>query len=296
MEEVLEYIKQHIFGNSYARMIAVAVIIALTIILRMIVVKIFNRFIDKSSNEVKNDPTNYKFLKHAISALIYIVGFSVAIYTIPSLRSLANSMLAGAGILAVAIGFASQQAFSNIISGVFIIIFKPFRVNDRLEIKDTIKGVVEDITLRHTVIRNYENRRVVIPNSIISQETLINADLVEERICKILDLGIAYSANIKKAREIIQEECLNHPSSIDARNDDEIKNNEHPIQVRVTGWGDSSINIRVWVWTADAPTGYKMGCDLYESIKERFDANGIEIPYPYRTIVYKTDIDKQPIN
>jgi len=71
-------------------------------------------------------------------------------------------MLAGAGILAVAVGFASQAALSNIISGVFVVIFKPFRVGDRLKINE-LTGVVEDITLRHTVIRDLENKRIIIP-------------------------------------------------------------------------------------------------------------------------------------
>ena len=130
MEKVIEYLKLNLFENSYSRMVIAALIIVATILLRLLVVKLFNKYITKSTKEVKNDPTNYKFLKHAISALIYIIGFSIAIYTVPALRTLANSLLAGAGILAVAIGFASQQAFSNIISGIFIIIFKPFRVND----------------------------------------------------------------------------------------------------------------------------------------------------------------------
>ncbi|MCO6500530.1 MAG: mechanosensitive ion channel family protein [Vicingus serpentipes] len=293
VENILEYIKFHIFGNSYSRMIVAAIIVVVTIFVRMLIVKLFNAYINKSSAEVKNDPTNYKFLKHAISAIIYIVGLSIAIYSIPSLRSLANSMLAGAGILAVAIGFASQQAFSNIISGVFIIIFKPFRVNDRLKMRDDIYGIVEDITLRHTIIRNYENKRFVIPNAIISEETLINSDIIEEKTCKILDLGIAYSANIDKARSIIQEEAMNHPLYIDNRDALQIKEGEDAVVVRVTAWGDFSINLRVWVWSSNSQSAYTMGCDLRESIKNRFDKENIEIPFPYRTIVYKNDLDKE---
>jgi small conductance mechanosensitive channel len=293
LADVFEYLKLNLFGNSYSKMIVALIIVVTTFFLRLLVVKLFNNYIEKSSKDVNNDPTNYKFLSHSISALIYIVGFSVAIYSIPSLRTLANSMLAGAGILAVALGFASQQAFSNIISGIFIIIFKPFRVNDRLTIKDNISGIVEDITLRHTVIRNYENRRVVIPNSVISGETLINSDIIEEKICKIMDLGIAYSANVTKAKMIIRDEAMKHPLFLDNRDNVQIENNEHPVSVRVTGWGDFTINLRVWIWTKDSPSAYTMGCDLYESIKERFDNENIEIPFPYRTIVYKTDMEEE---
>lgn len=286
MQEAFDHIITNWFGNSYARLIVAVVIIVATIFLRMIFVRVFKKFIIKSTDELKNDPTNYQFLQHAISAVIYIVGISAAIYSVPALRTLASSMLAGAGILAVAIGFASQQAFSNIISGFFIIMFKPFRVNDRITVKDTITGMVEDITLRHTVIRNFENRRVIIPNSVISNETLVNADIVEEKICKILNLGIGYGADVKKARAIIQEEAMKHPAFIDNRNDEQKANDEHPVTVRVINWGDFSINLRVWVWAKDAPSAWIMGCDLHESIKERFDAEGIEIPFPYRNVIH----------
>lgn len=289
LEESLEYTKKYIFDNSYARMIIAFVILILTFVVRVFVMKILNTYLEKSTKEVKNDPTNYKFLKHAISAMIFLVGFSVAIYSVPSLRSLANSLLAGAGIFAVAIGFASQQAFSNIISGIFIIVFKPFRINDRLTIKETISGIVEDITLRHTVIRNFENRRVVIPNSIISSETIVNSDLIETKICKIMDLGVGYDTDIDQARSIIQEEVMKHKFFLDNRDALQIENNEPPVVVRVTEWKEYSINMRVWIWTNDSPSAYIMGCDLFESIKKRFDEVDIEIPFPHRKIVYKNE-------
>ena len=95
--------------------IKIYVIFSSIILVTIIVGYIVNR---------SNDPTNYIFLRRVILGLIYIVGFSLAIYIVPNLRTLAKSMLAGAGILAVAIGFASQHALSNVISGVFIVFFR----------------------------------------------------------------------------------------------------------------------------------------------------------------------------
>ena len=101
-------------------------IVAGTILVAFIVNRLFRRFIRRNSLLIRNDPTNYVFLRHALTGIIYVVGFSWAVYSLPSLRAVANSLLAGAGILAVAVGFASQHALSNIISGIFIVIFKPF--------------------------------------------------------------------------------------------------------------------------------------------------------------------------
>jgi len=190
----------------------------------------------------------------------------------------------------VAVGFASQQALSNIISGMFIIVFKPFRVNDRLKLKDNLHGIVEDISLRHTVIRDFENRRIIIPNSIISNEVLVNANYVDDLICRFVEIGISYDANIEKAKKIMQEEVLAHPNFVDNRTPEEKAAGEHPVKVRVIAMGDFFINLRAWAWAHDPPSAFVMGCDLLESIKARFDREGVEIPFPYRTIVYKKDL------
>ena len=294
LTDFIEHLKVVWFANSYAKMVVAIGIIVLTIVVNMLFVKVFNRFIRSRTEDMHTDPTNYKFLRHSIVALIYVVGVSAAIYTIPALRTLASSLLAGAGILAVAIGFASQQALSNMISGIFIIMFKPFRVNDRITIRDTISGVVEDISLRHTVIRNFENRRVIVPNSIIGDEILINADYEDALICKWLDMGIGYGADIKQARKIMQEEAMKHPNFIDNRTPEEKEKGIDAVRVRVLSWGDFSINLRAWVWTADNGAAFQLGCDLYESIKERFDEEGVEIPYPYRNVVHHNMPNEEP--
>ena len=124
-------------------------------------------------------------------------------YFTPSLRALGTTIFAGAGIFAAIIGFASQQAFSNIIGGIFIVIFKPFRVGDLIEIGVASKGTVEDITLRHTVIRDFENKRIVIPNSAISSETILNSHLKDGRINRRIEFRVFLDTDIDRAIEII---------------------------------------------------------------------------------------------
>ena len=221
------------------------VIIAITILVSFITNRFFKRQIKKSSEELNNDPTNYQFLRHLINVLIYIVGFSFAIYAMPQLRLIATSLLAGAGVLAIAVGFASQQALSNIISGIFIVIFKPFRINDRLKIGDKF-GVVEDITLRHTVIKDFENKRIIIPNSIISNEVVVNSDFIDDIICKWIEISISYDSDINLAKSIIRDEVLKHPLHIDARTDKQKNNNEEIVPVRVIQLAEFSINVRAW--------------------------------------------------
>ena len=189
-------------------------IIITTFVLGYVVNRLLTGLIKRSSDDMQNDPTNYKFLRHLILAMIYLVGFGLAIFSIPSLKAVASSLLAGAGILAVAAGFASQHALSNIISGLFIVIFKPFRINDRLSIQ-TYMGIVEDITLRHTFIRDFENKRIIIPNTVISDEIIVNADFAEEKVCKWIEIGISYDSDIDLAKKIMFEEIAAHPNYLD---------------------------------------------------------------------------------
>jgi len=283
--------KEKLLGNlEYVGLFA-GIIIA-TMIVSFLFDRFFKRIIRKSTEVMNTDPTNYQFLRHTINATIYIVGFSIAIYMMPGLRMLATSLLAGAGVLAVAVGFASQHALSNIVSGVFIIVFKPFRINDRLKMGDKF-GTVEDISLRHTVIRDFQNRRIIIPNSIISNEVLVNSDFVEGKICKWIEVGISYDSDIALAKAIIKDEIIKHPLHTDPRSEEQIEEGVELAQVKVIGLGDSSVNLRGWAWAADVVDSFTMGCDLYESIKLRFDREGVEIPFPHRTLVHKNHANYQ---
>ncbi|MDX1477059.1 MAG: mechanosensitive ion channel family protein [Saprospiraceae bacterium] len=266
------------------------VIVVCTVVVATLFHRLSGRFVRKSSLAINNDPTNYRFLRHALTAIIYVVGFSWAVYRFEPLRAVANTLLASASILAIAVGFAAQKALGNVISGLFIIMFKPFRVRDRVVVRDNMRGVIEDITLRHTVIRDFENRRIIIPNSIISDEVLINADIMDPRINKHVEVGISYDSDVKRAKEILREEALNHPSYIDGRSEEQIAEGIPEVPIRMISWNDSSVMLRAWVWTTDPITAFYMQCDILESVKRRYEEEGIEIPFPHRTIVYKTDI------
>ena len=266
------------------------IVVIITFSLAFIFSKITKRAIRVTSRKLDVDQTTTSFMSNAISFLFYIGALIVIFFYIPKLRSLGVTLFAGASIATALVLFASQQAFSNIINGIFIVIFKPFRVGDVLKVGELGNGVVEDVTLRHTVIRDYENRRVVIPNSQIGSDILINSSIQDEMIRNFVEFGISYDSNIDKAFRIIQEEAQKHPGFVDNRTAEEKEKNVPPVVVRVTGFGDSSVNLRSYVWSKDHNSGFAMKCDLYKAVKERFDREGIEIPFPYRTIVYKKDI------
>jgi len=268
-------------------------IIVISYFVSFIARRILARIIRKKSENLKEDPTKFVFLKNSVSFIIFTIALIIIFLITPALNDIGKGLFAGAGILAATIGFASQKAFSNILSGIFILIFKPFSVQDTIEIKsDMLKGVVEEITLRHTVIRDYENRRIVIPNSLISETTLLNSSMVDEKIKKHVDFGISYDSDIDKAKSIIEEEILKHPNFIDNRTDEEKDAGAPVITMRLVGLGDFSVNIRAYVWTKSNDEAFVLQCDVFESVKKRFDKEGVEIPFPYRTLVFKNKPEK----
>ena len=262
-----------------------------TIIATFIIARLVSRFFRKLINGSKllqnTNPTNYLFMRHATVAMIYIVGFGLAFYQLPDFRTIASGLLTGAGIFAVAVGFASQQALSNIVGGAFIVIFKPFKVNDRLTI-GLRSGVVEDITLRHTVIRDFENRRIIIPNSVISNEVIINSDFNSGEICRWIELTITYDSDLDKAKAIMEEVVKAHPLLIDQRTPEQLAEGAPLVPVRVLNLTELGVHLRAWAWVKDNSDAFALSCDVFETLKKRFEEVGIELAYPYRAIIQKT--------
>ncbi|MFT7614602.1 MAG: small conductance mechanosensitive channel [Parvicellaceae bacterium] len=273
---------------EYSILIAATLLIVFS--LSFITRRILNFFIKRNSKELKVDPTNFIFLKNSISFILYTIGFFWIFYKIPYFNSLGAALFAGAGIFAAIIGFSSQKAISNIVGGVFILIFKPFRVGDTIEISNNRKGTIEEITLRHTVIKDYENRRVIIPNSQISDETLINSSISDEKVKKHIEINIAYDSDINKAMEIIRAEIMKHPLNIDNRDAQEKEDNLPSVDVKLISLKDFSVTLKAYAWAKNNDDAFDLHCDVLKSIKGRFDENGIEIPHPYRTIVFKNDM------
>ncbi|TAE67707.1 MAG: mechanosensitive ion channel family protein [Bacteroidetes bacterium] len=235
----------------------------------------FAKLLDIASESLKIDVTKFNFIKNAITFTIYVCFTIWVCAMIPSLRHIGDTLFAGAGILAAIVGFASQQAFSNIISGIFIVIFKPFRVGDNIKIGLDVSGTVEDITLRHVIIKNPENRRVIIPNSLISSQTIINSSIVDERVCGQIEFTLDHNTNIDVAIQIITEEIKKHPDFLDGRTEDDIQENVPEIRVLVVEINPVGVQVRGYAWAKDGGKSFFMKTDLFKSIKDRFDATGI---------------------
>ena len=277
------------FKDNLSHFIFAAVVLLIAFIVVKVLRFSLNRFIQRASKQLKVDATQYQFLRNGLGFIIYLVAFIIILTSIPGLKQLGATLFAGAGILAAIIGFASQAAFSNIVSGVFIVFFKPFRVGDMIKIGDKYFGHVEDITLRHTVIQDLENKRFIVPNTLINSEVIHNYQIGDQRVRNLIYFGIGYSVNMDQAIEIIREEAMKHRLFQDFRTEEDIKKGTPAVIVKVTEWADSAIILRATVWTNNPIEGIELKFDLLKSVKERFDKLGLEIPFPHRTVYLRQD-------
>lgn len=260
-------------------------VLAVAFVVSRILRSLIGRFIRSAAHKLKVDPTRYNFFKNAVDFIIFLIAAIVIFRSIPALRSMGTTLLTGAGVLAAIVGFASQSAFSNIISGLFLVIFKPFRVGDRVKIGQLYTGLVEDITLRHTIIKDFENKRVVIPNSVISNETVINSTIIDEKICVFIEVPIAFHANVDKAMEIIQQTCLSHRFCIDNRSPEELTEGESVVIVKVISFSEFGIQLRGYAWTDNPIRAFELKCDVLVSIQQQFLKENLEFGYPGRILI-----------
>ncbi|MCB2225938.1 MAG: mechanosensitive ion channel family protein [Desulfarculaceae bacterium] len=229
------------------------------------------------------DQTVIAFTLRLKSVVIYLAAMVLFAALVPQLRGLLGTLVAGAGITAIIVGFAAKSSLANVIAGVSLAIYRPFRIGDKVTIEDEY-GTVEDITLRHTILRTWENKRLILPNEKIDSMSLLNHSIIDPKILLRVEFGVSYDTDIDLARRLILEEAARCPQRLA----DSLAPEEPA--VRVISHGDFSIGLRLLMWTADIAEAWSARWWLLEMVKKRFDAEGVEIPFPYRTLVYKKEL------
>jgi small conductance mechanosensitive channel len=228
----------------------------------------------------KIDQTVIRYITRIKNLVIFLVALLVYASLVPGLRALVGTMVAGAGITALILGFAAKSTLANLISGLSLAIYRPFHIGDIVTIENEY-GTVEDITLRHTIVRTWEYKRLIIPNEKIDSMTLINYSIIDPSMLCITEFGVSYDTDIDLARRLILEEANSCPHR-DEKADEP--------WMRVIGHNDFAIRLRLYVWVSNVNDLWLTRFWLLENIKKRFDREGVEIPFPYRTVVFKKDL------
>lgn len=255
-----------------------ALIVVVTLLLAWIVAKIGRKY--------WNEKLHHRLLLNIIKALLYITGAVFALDQIPNLNRAFSTLLAGSGIAALAISLAAQESLSNVINGLAISASKPFAVGDRVRlIGGNITGYIEDITMRHTIVRTFMNSRVIIPNSVINKDMIENSNFLEDRASGFIDVVITFDSDMERACAIMADVVEKHPDFVDTRGPGEMHLPKVPVYVRTLSvYG---VELRASMWTANIGSNFSACSDVRRRLKNEFDASGIRFatgvpaaPYP----------------
>lgn len=227
--------------------------------------------IDQKVNDIQ--VSEGSILMKLLTVSVYLIGFFVVL-SILGIGGALTTVLAGAGVIGVVIGFGAKDLVSNTLSGISLAIDKPFQLGDIIEIKDK-KGTVRDIGLRTTEIEAFDNRVVTVPNTQLVKSAVVNHTANDERRISI-KVGVNYDSDLEKVTKTLKS-CL---KSFEDREKDK------ETQVLVEEFGESAIVLEGRVWVNHKRTSLVSArSQIKKLVQESFEDEDIDIPYPTRTII-----------
>lgn len=241
---------------------------AIILVLGLWVIRIINgwvhRFFDRKDYDEALETFLQSFIKIGLKLLLFVL-------VITQLGVKSSSLVAMVGAAGLAVGLALQGSLANFAGGVLILVFKPFRVGDFISAQG-VDGTVKEISIFTTKLNTFGNQVAILPNGKLSNENIINFNAEGTRRNKI-DVGIGYGSDIRKAKEILLEIC---------REDTRILEEPAP-EVYVGRLADSAVELSLRFWAKNEDY-WAANFHVLETLKLRFDAEGIEIPFPQRQV------------
>ena len=252
----------------------VAAVLVVFLLGRMIIRHIIRGFRAALERNRNIDKGMEQFLLSAVRFVLYAF-LIMAILTVLGVPS--ASVAAAIASAGVAVGLALQGSLSNLAGGIILLYTRPFVVGDYVKTSGG-EGFVQDIGLIYTVLRQFDNTAVSVPNSTLTNGVITNCTARNERRISF-DVGIGYGADIDKARSVILDVIRNHTET----------DQDKAPAVAVTDLQDSAVNLSVLVWVKDMAYGDQLGLrnTLREEVKKRLDAEGVEIPFPQMDVHIK---------
>ncbi|ROQ28591.1 mechanosensitive ion channel family protein [Gallaecimonas pentaromativorans] len=266
IEDANKYVDQGIeLVMQYAPKLLLAIIVLLV---GLWLINSFAKVVDKGMEARKVEPT----LRHFLKSLVSIIFKILLMISVASLIGIATtSFVAVIGAAGLAIGLALQGSLANFAGGVLILFFRPFKVGDFIQ-TNSYSGTVKEIQIFNTIMTTPDNKRVIIPNGKVSNDSLINFSSEPTRRVDFV-FGVSYGANIDLVKETLK-------GILDA--DERIHKEPAPMVV-LSELADSSVNFTVRAWV-DAGNYWPVFFETMETVKKTFDTKGIEIPFPQRDV------------
>ncbi len=257
------------------------VILAIFIVGGLILHQIANfifRILSKKTRSV-----HIRFFKSLVNVVIAILTVYALAQQFEVTKELSTALLQSGTLLIALVTFAAQQALSNVISGFSLSFSRPYSVNDKIKVVQggsvAAEGIVTDITLRHTIISQYNGESCIVPNSVMDSAVITNTNFTDN-IGNFMEIEITYDSDIRKAIEIMKEICSENPLTLNT-----MENN-----VFVKGYSMNGIILKTTIWTKTLDESFQACSEVRIALIEEFRKAQIDIPYQTLTI-YTEDIE-----
>lgn len=259
-----EYLNNALIGNVT---LLDLIIFGISVLFTVVIAKVAGFYIKRSFSD-RVDQAELEFLIKVIQGLIIVIGIYLAL---PSFDINLADMLVVGGTIGLVIAFASQKIVSNFGSGLFLIIERPIKPGDSINI-NSVSGTVEEIRVLSTIIKTHEGIYVRIPNEKVFSSDITNYVANVARRFEYT-IGISYQSDAGKAIRIIKKLLYAHPFVL-----------QHPgPSVFVDNLGDSSVNLRVFIW-APSRVWWSVKTEMLWTIKKALEDGGIDLPFPQRVV------------
>lgn len=225
----------------------------------------------------KTKAVHLRFTKSAVNIIIDIIAFYSLAQQFEMTKDISKVLLqSGSLILAIAT-FAAQQALGNVISGISLSVSKPYNVDEKIRVLQggtvIAEGLVKDVTLRHTLIYQFNGETCIVPNSVMDSAVVINTNFTEN-IGNYVEIEIGYGAEIEKAIVIMHRICVEH----------ELTLNTEANVVTASGYTQNGVVLKTIIWTKNLNDSFRACSDIRIALVREFSKSGIEIPYQTVTI------------
>lgn len=221
-----------------------------------------------------------KFLAKLVRYCVYVFAFIFYAHVVPAMAGLGTASLTSISVITVIVGLAAQNTLGNLVAGISLLLYRPFKLGDRLQVVAPTgleTGTVESLTLGYTLLKTDDNRGVVVPNSLMASQTTINLTGNDSRAVCSVPIGISYDSDIDKARGILLDVAGKNPNA------------KEVCGCLLTQLGNSAMVLTLEVWCADSLTAVTLRCDLLEQATKRFALEGIGLPITQTTVTLKDD-------
>ncbi len=245
---------------------AVIILVLAWLVGRLLTLAI-HRFLNQPKH-IPSDPTAIRFLGQLARAGVYVFAFLTYAHLVPALQSMGHAWLASVGLVSVVIGLAAQSTLGNLISGISLLLYRPFNLGDSIQVTAPTgieTGVVESLNLGYTILRTADYRHIVIPNNAMASQTSVNLSGAYRRLICLVPVTVAPETDLDHVRNVLQDLLKQQPKSREF------------ISAPVTAVTSNSVTLTLRVWCDSYQEVTDLRGELLEAIRKRFKAENIEL-------------------